>query len=208
MKLAIHHLAFERNNQFLFKEVNCLLNAGEVLQLRGANGSGKSTLLRILAGFLQPHEGAIQWQNQCIFKQRDAYQQQLHYVGHQHGVKHHLTVYENLQHYYALACLEQNDLQIKKIIQQIQMQHVIHTQASYLSAGQLRRLALARLLLTKTSLWILDEPTTALDVDGQQLLMNWLTEHLAEGGMAIIATHHHLQLAREIKTIHLGHIHD
>src|SRR5438046_786881 len=104
MTLLIKNIAFERNYQFLFSQVHCELQAGEILQIRGENGSGKSTLLRILASYLEPHEGNISWHGKCITLHRDTYQQQLHYIGHQNGIKPYLTVYENLELTSALMC--------------------------------------------------------------------------------------------------------
>ena len=101
MQLTIHHLSFERNNILLFNQICCALQPGSLCEIRGVNGSGKSTLLRILGGFIEPQEGAICWEGVSIFKQRDLYQQQTCFIGHQNGVKPYLTVYENL----ALSCL-------------------------------------------------------------------------------------------------------
>jgi len=206
-KLTIDNLAFERNNQFLFREINFALQAGDLLQVRGANGSGKSTLLRMLAGFIEPQGGTILWQDKSICQHRDAYQQQLHYLGHHNGIKHSLTVYENLQLHAALMTNKPEPNHLKTAIKQVDLTHVSHTQAIHLSAGQLRRLGLARLLLHPIPLWILDEPTTALDADGQALLGHLLKQHLTNGGMAIIATHQTLAILHNTKTIYLGEQH-
>lgn len=188
---VIDNLAFERNNQFLFAQINCTLQAGEVLQIRGANGSGKSTLLRILAGLIEPTNGSI-------------VTQPLHYLGHQNAVKQNLTVYENLKLYSALSGIKIQHLEINAIVKKIGLNHVTHRKACYLSAGQVRRLSLARLLLNPVPLWLLDEPTTALDTEGQQLLTDLLNQQAANGGMAIVATHQNLLLTHPLKTIHLG----
>ncbi len=195
MKLAINNLAFERNNKILFSQINCVLNSGELLQVRGANGSGKSTLLRILAGLIEPETGTVLWQDKLI------------YLGHQHGVKSHLTVHENLKLNATLFANKINSEAIRSTIQKIGLSHVANAQAFTLSAGQLRRLSLARLLLNPAQLWILDEPTTSLDVAGQQLLHELLNLHVTNGGMAVLATHQHLSLQCNIKTIALGDQH-
>lgn len=204
MQLIIDNLAFERNYQFLFSQINCVLNSGEILQVCGANGSGKSTLLRMLAGFIEPHTGTVLWQEKSIFRHRDTYQQYLHYVGHLNGTKPNLTVHENLQLNAALTNNKINSLHLKTTLQKMGLTHAIHTQAQYLSAGQLRRLSLARLLLNPTPLWILDEPMTTLDTEGQELLCDLLKQHLTNNGMAILATHQNLLLNRTMKVIHLG----
>lgn len=202
--LHIKQLAFERNFQYLFNHVNCELNPGELLQIRGTNGSGKTTLLRILAGFIEPHEGNVSWYGKSIFQDRESYQQHLKYIGHQNGIKPNLTVYENLQLNCALTNIRIESNHIKQVLEQCELDHLSHTQALYLSAGQLRRLSLTRLLITSASIWVLDEPTTALDDSGQKLLSHLLTQHLAKNGIAIIATHQNLLLERNIKTMQLG----
>ena len=203
MSIVINNLAFERNYHFLFNEINSSLNPGELLQVRGANGSGKSTLLRILAGYIEPHAGNILWQNKCIFKQRDQYQQQIQYLGHQNGLKPNLTVYENLQLNFALINQKPDSLKISAALKKVDLYHLQHKQIQYLSAGQARRLALSRLLLRDAPLWILDEPTTALDIHGQQLFADLLQQHLAADGMIVLTAHHELTYLNKIKTLEL-----
>jgi heme exporter protein A len=205
--LQIANLAFQRNNAMLLRDISCQLVAGEALQIRGANGSGKSTLLRILAGYLQPESGSISWHGLSIAEHRDTYQQELHYVGHQNGVKQNLTVYENLQLSSALRGKPCTPQHIHNILKQVELSHAAETKAIHLSAGQGRRLALARLLLHPATLWILDEPTTALDSTGQTLLIRLLNQHLANQGSVIVATHQTLPLAKPLQTIQLGESH-
>jgi len=192
--LTFENLTFERNQRVLFDPLNGKVESGECLQIQGANGSGKSTLLRLLAGLLTSEMGEIRWQNQSIFRQLDDYQQQLHYVGHRHGVRYHLTVLENIKLYgeifltktgaHAGAKQKQRD-----ILSRLKLDTVLHRQAQHLSAGQLRRFSLAKLLLHPRPLWILDEPTASLDNEGQQLFATLMQEHLRTDGMAIVATH-------------------
>ena len=202
--LSLEKLAFERNYQFLFQNINCSLAAGDTLQIMGSNGSGKSTLLRILAGFLDPSEGTLFWKNKPIQDLRTSYQNQLHYVGHQNGIKPLLSVLENLQ----LSCLvSQNQTApkiVSNIIEKMGLTEQRYTFAINLSAGQLRRVCLARLLLNPMPIWILDEPTTSLDASGSQLLINMLEEHLQTGGICILATHLNLALKSKIKILQLG----
>jgi heme exporter protein A len=202
-KLIIQELSFERNNHLLFSGINCSLQAGELLQISGTNGSGKSTLLRILAGYLEPLHGTITWQNESIFAQDD-YQPQLHYLGHQNGIKPYLTVDENCRHYCALA---RHKTAIDSILNKMGLSAVKHQPALRLSAGQLRRLALARLLMKSTRLWILDEPTTALDVDGQHLFAELVQHHLTQGGIAILSSHQDLHLP-STQQLRLGKNHE
>lgn len=204
MNLTITNLAFERNFRCLLNNINFTLTPGELMQIRGTNGSGKSTLLRILAGFIEPTRGTIQWQDKNVALDRDHYQQQIHYVGHQNGIKPYLTVRENLQLNYALANHPKNVEQLEYVLQQFGLQHLTQTQALHLSAGQARRIALARLLLHTTPLWILDEPTTALDEATQIFLTTLLQQHLSAGGIAIVATHHDLPQIQPHQLLQLG----
>ncbi|EKD54024.1 MAG: hypothetical protein ACD_60C00129G0001 [uncultured bacterium] len=203
MPLAIHNISFERNDSPLFSQLNCVLQPGDLLQVRGRNGSGKSTLLRILAGFLEPHEGDIIWEAVSILKQRGHYQQKMCYIGHQNGIKPYLTVHENLCLNAALMGFQPE--QIPSALSQIGLKTKIHTPAFQLSSGQLRRLALTRCLLSRASVWILDEPTASLDAEGQQLLIDLLKNHLHAKGIAIIASHHDLPWTEHQKTIQLAH---
>lgn len=192
MTLTLNTLSFERNYQYLFSNINCKINAGESLHVRGANGSGKSTLLRILAGFIETEKNKIQWQGQCITETRETYLQQIHYLGHQNGIKPFLSVLENLQLFLALTNHSVVDSKIKAAIEYVGLKEFIDTGTQTLSAGQLRRIALARLILHPTPLWILDEPTTALDTDGQKIFFHLLQEHLNQGGIAVLTAHHEL----------------
>ena len=202
MTLCLKNLGFERNNQCLLSQINCVVNPGECLQIYGANGSGKSTLLRIIAGFIEPHIGHVLWQDNCIFAKRDSYKENIHYVGHQNGIKPNLTVQENLQ--LSSALMGKSVPPTGSLLTQIGLMHYRDTKAALLSAGQLRRLSLARLLINTFKIWLLDEPLTALDGVGQSLLTQVLNQHLANGGIGILATHQALPLAHPIKIIQLG----
>ncbi len=203
MTLSIDNLTFERHDQPLFNQLNYTLNNGELLQVHGANGSGKSTLLRIIAGYIKPEHGAILWNHQPIFQHRDDYQQIIAYLGHENAIKPYLTVYENLKLINIL--MQAHHKQIDFIIEQIGLHSARNKMAWQLSAGQARRLALARLLLCPRLIWILDEPTTALDNAGQILFATLLNQHLTSGGIAIISSHHDLSSPRHKKTLQLTH---
>ena len=203
---SIQQLAFERHYQFLFKQLNVELHSGDLVQVCGNNGTGKSTLLRILAGFIEPHAGNIVWQGKSIFTELDAYQQQIHYLAHQNGIKPHLTVLENLTFNFALANKRLDLTHLNPLVDELSLSRLLDTKALHLSAGQLRRLAMLRIIANPAPLWILDEPMTALDASGQALLIDYLRKHLANQGMAIVATHQALPFAN-MKTIHLGEFH-
>lgn len=207
MKLTAEQLTFERNDAPLLNAVHFNLHSGELLQVQGANGSGKSTLLRILAGFIEPQQGKICWNDACLLTQRDHYQTQVHYIGHQNGIKPYLTVIENLQLYDAIFHHVSSTQHLHAVINQIGLSTLVNTPAFTLSAGQARRVALAKLLLRPCMLWILDEPTTALDTSGQQLFSQLLNLHLENGGMAIVATHHDFQISHPTQLLTLNHAH-
>jgi len=204
MTLHLQHLAFQRNNVFLFDGLHLELQPGELLQVRGENGCGKSTLLRILAGYLRPETGTVLWRGKNIFQTLDDYSEAICFLGHQNGVKSHLTVYENLKLVSALSGVKCQRDSLKKILQVMGLSSVEKMQAMTLSAGQKRRLALSRFQLVLRRLWILDEPLTALDEAGHALFKNMLEKHLASGGMAVVATHHDLKINDTMKTLVLG----
>lgn len=204
MTLCINNLEFSRNNEPLFSGIHNTLSPGELLQVQGANGSGKSTLLRILAGYIQSEIDMVLWHSKSIFQQLDYYTEELCYLGHQNGIKSYLTVYENLKLSCALSGKKISREQLKPVLASMQLEQAINTQAIHLSAGQKRRLALSRLQLTPRQLWILDEPTTALDSSGQHLFADMLKKHLLQGGMAVVATHHDLRITNKIKILQLS----
>src|SRR5437762_3167689 len=118
MTLILENLAFERNYQLLFHSINHRVNAGEILQIRGANGCGKSTLLRILAGYIEPQTGTVLWNGQAIF-QHEIYQQALCYIGHQNGIKPNLSTYENLKLYCALIAKKVDSTLLRSALQRV-----------------------------------------------------------------------------------------
>ena len=203
-QLVTQQIGFERNNQFLFNHIDIALNAGEILELRGANGSGKSTLLRVLAGYIEPHLGSILWNDQPVRDILEDYQQAIHYLGHQNGIKPTLTVEENLRLTCVLSGKSCDSAALTDALKKTGLNTLRESAAGKLSAGQSRRLSLTRLLLQPAQLWFLDEPTTALDSHGEKLFAEMLTEHLANGGSAIVATHHELPLLPTRKTLWLG----
>ncbi|MDX1900780.1 MAG: heme ABC exporter ATP-binding protein CcmA [Gammaproteobacteria bacterium] len=175
--LALNQLTFARNDCNIFSPVSFTLKAGELLQITGANGSGKSTLLRLIAGLIEPTEGRLE------------IHADFNYIGHSNAHQGSLTARENLQVAAAfLGITLTNDAQIQ-ILKQAGIEHLIDTQVKYFSAGQARRLALARLLIQPSTLWLLDEPTAGLDISAQRWFEEILATHLSRGGMAVVVTH-------------------
>lgn len=192
--LNVINLSCVRMNRCLFTNLSFELKPQAVLLIEGSNGAGKSSLLRLLAGLSTPQEGKIEWCGQSIHRVRENYYQDLHYIGHTNGIKLGLTVFENLQLAKQLIrTTHQPDYDA--VLTELNLSLYKHTYANELSAGQKRRLALARLLLFPKQLWIIDEPYTSLDVDTQLLFLAKLKRHCEQGGMAIISSHHAMDLA-------------
>jgi heme exporter protein A len=184
-------LSCVRQKTTLFRNISFTLKSGSLLVIEGANGSGKSSLLRLLAGLSSPAGGEIFWQNQSIYQIRDLYNDNMHYVGHANGIKLGLTVAENIK---LVKCLAGNNGNIfpdeHEILTLLQLATYKHVLAKTLSAGQKRRLALARLFLLPKKLWILDEPFTALDMNSHTIVLSLLEKHLEQNGISIISSHH------------------
>jgi len=160
--------------------------------------------LRIIAGFIEPQDGSILWKDTCIFKNLGIFQQQIQYMGHQNGIKHHLTLYENCQLSSMLVKNKPSPSIINKVLEQTGLSSFKHIKARQLSEGQRRRFVLARLLLNPAPFWILDEPLSSLDSDGQHLFYGILNQHLSHHGIAVIATHQNCEVSHPMKTIYLG----
>jgi heme exporter protein A len=178
-----------RNNQLLFLSLNFTINDGEVLHLQGENGIGKTTLLRCLAGFSKPYAGEIRLLGRKITGIEDV-KHYLLYLGHKLAIKDSLTAFENL-HYLTLSDTKQQK-KIAMALERVGLANKRDQLAGSLSAGQKQRLALARLLLSSARLWILDEPFTALDRFGLELVRELITEQTESGGMVILTSHHAL----------------
>ncbi len=180
LRLKVENIACERGGRLVFSNLNFTLNAGEILELRGANGSGKSSLLRLLAGLNSASTGSINFENGSPDL---SLAEQAHYIGHADANKTALTVSENLNFWAAFFGGDQAPLKA------FNLEALADDQALLLSAGQRRRLALSRLHCAKRPIWLLDEPDIGLDSASQFILQNQITRHLDEGGMALVATH-------------------
>ncbi len=189
--LVVTQLTCVRDDRVLFKDLNFQLNAGELLQIEGHNGSGKTSLLRILCGLSLAEAGQVLWQNQDIEEDKSVYWRHLAYIGHAPGIKLELTPLENLQMAKTLAAYPAN-IALESALEQVGLYGFEDVPTRTLSAGQQRRVALARLLTNDIQLWILDEPFTALDKKAIQMVENLLDQHAQRGGMAVITSHHHV----------------
>lgn len=191
-ELEISNLACTRGYRELFNGVNVTVSGGQLLLVEGKNGSGKTSFIRIVSGLALPSLGEVRWQGLDIFKHRSEYQQAVSYIGHRNGTKAHLTPMENLT-------LDPNTADIPKggalsALSEVGLDGFEDQQCCNLSAGQNRRVALARALIAKTQLWILDEPLTSVDVAGIALLEGLYSNHIEHGGSIIMATHQSMTL--------------
>ena len=189
-----------RNDVVLFSGLGFRLDGGDILQIQGPNGSGKTSLLRMLCGLAMPDAGEILWDGKNIHDYRQDYFTEMSYIGHINGIKMELTALENLTIAGALAVTNQS-ISLPDILEKMGLAEYENTPARKLSSGQRRRLALARLLITNTRLWILDEPLTALDDDGRQLMRDMITAHAAGNGITVLATHDPVDLQRHKITV-------
>jgi heme exporter protein A len=179
-----------RDDRILFEGLTFELVSGQVLLLEGKNGSGKTSLLRILCGFREPDAGQVLWCGEAIDDSQ--YYADMAYVGHLDGVKKELTVLENLK--VSLALGQCGQYSIQQALTKVHLTDYDDVLVQALSAGQKRRLSLARLLITKNSVWILDEPFTSLDKQGIALIETLMSEHCASGGMIVLTSHHDIEL--------------
>jgi heme exporter protein A len=171
------------------------MTPGTLLQLTGANGSGKTSLLRIISGLMLPERGEVRWHGTRIQSLAEEYSRSITYIGHRNGVKEELNSLENLCIASGLAGFELNREDARQALQQLGLGGREHLPARFLSEGQRRRSALARLLTCGTTLWLLDEVLASLDHAAGILIESVIGEHLSKGGMAIVATHQELHIS-------------
>lgn len=175
-------LGVGRGDTMLARDIALSVPAGRGLMLRGPNGAGKSTLLLTLAGLLSPLEGSV-----ALEGHDDDLGPAFHHCGHRNAIRPRLTAVETLEFWYGIN--GNPAMPVAEAIDRVGLRRQAKLDAAYLSAGQQRRLALARLLVSARPVWLLDEPTSALDAEGQKLLTGLLEDHLAAGGIAVIASH-------------------
>lgn len=187
--LRIEHLQCIRDDRILFDDLNFQLSVGQLLQIEGPNGCGKTSLLRILCGLTLATEGVVYWNNQDIQAVAAEYWATLAYIGHAPGIKADLTPLENLAMARALSA-NPTEMDLETALVQMGLYGFEDVPTRTLSAGQQRRVALARLLINQAQLWILDEPFTALDKAAIKMIENLLDNHARQGGMAILTSHH------------------
>jgi heme exporter protein A len=187
--LKIENLAFERNDVLLFDPVCLELNSGEALHIKGANGAGKTTLFQLLIKMLEPSTGNLCFRGQNVSECHFEYLSDILFIGHQSGVKAALTAEENLRW---MSPDNTSPDKITAALQSVGLEHYASVPCYRLSAGQHRRVALARLMTTKATLWYLDEPFAALDKQGVAFIESCMQKHLDKGGSIVFSSHQDL----------------
>lgn len=189
--LELVNISCERDGRLLFSGLSRSISSGDILQIQGPNGSGKTTLLRVLTGISMDYEGSLCWRGRNLAQDSVEFRSNLLYIGHSPAVKRSLTPEENLAWYGGLGGGATRD-GISKALAEVGLAGYEDVPSFQLSAGQLRRVALARLYLSRARVWILDEPFTAIDHQGVSKLRELFSHHAASGGMLILTTHQDL----------------
>lgn len=194
MRLVAEGLSARRGEDLIFQDISFEIASGEALVVKGANGSGKSTLLRVLAGLLPAEKGSAKLL--AAAQPVERLSEAAHYLGHRNAMKRELTVEENLAFWKAFLgdFAGGMGVSIDEAAESVGLGGIVHLPFGYLSAGQQRRMAMAKLLVAWRPVWILDEPTAALDAAAEEMFAGLVTAHLARGGIAIAATHQPLGL--------------
>ncbi len=199
--LSGNDLCLLRGDRCLFQHLSFALNPGELLFVEGANGSGKTSLLRGIAGLLDFETGHIRWDGQESLDNYQAFRSDLIWLSHRVGFKDELNLLENLQFESALRASSMQ--KTEAVIERLGLARLTGLPFRYLSAGQQRRVALARMLLADARLWMMDEPFTNLDSAGQGLVRELVSDHLAAGGVCAMASHQDPQINAPVKRIRL-----
>ncbi|MFI4981397.1 MAG: cytochrome c biogenesis heme-transporting ATPase CcmA [Nevskiales bacterium] len=203
--LSTTELACVRGDRRLFSGLGFKLESGERLHVGGENGAGKTSLLRMLCGLSPPDAGVIRWQDEPIGALGDEYRKAVLYLGHHNALKEELTALENLQTSAALAGVCVTDDEAMQILRHVGLAGREELPVRYLSQGQKRRVALARLLWSRAPLWVLDEPFVALDVVAVSWLAQIVGAHVAGGGMAVLTSHQDVDIPGGVaQTLRIG----
>lgn len=203
--LEVIDLECTRGDRRLFSDLSVQLNAKELLHVHGHNGSGKSTLLRTLCGLFEPTAGEVCWNGTPIRSLREEFAREVLFLGHKAGIKDELTALENLRIASTLDGVSISEEEAWKTLDNMGLRGFEDLPCKQLSQGQKRRVALARLQVSKARLWILDEPFSALDKAAVGLLEKVINAHLSAGGMVVLTTHQEVALTRgQVKQLRLG----
>ena len=190
--LETRELTCVKDDRVLFEGLNLSLKPGQILLVEGKNGSGKTSLLRILTGLNLPESGDVLWRGQPISEVGADYYEQINYIGHHDGVKRDLTCLENLRLVQAMG--KPLPITLDDALERVNLLRFGDNFVATLSAGQKRRLALARLVVTEATLWIMDEPFTSLDKASMAMFQAMFEAHLATGGIIVMTSHHDIEM--------------
>jgi len=190
--LQTRDLSCVKDDHTLFAELNIDLQAGQILLVEGKNGSGKTSLLRILTGLSLPESGEVLWQGHPISEVGADYYEQVNYVGHHDGIKRDLTCLENLRLVQAMG--KPLPIDLDNALEKVNLYKFGENFVATLSAGQKRRLAMARLVVTEAMLWIMDEPFTSLDKASMAMFQKMFELHLEQGGVIVMTSHHDIEM--------------
>jgi len=204
--LEIQTLECVRDDRLLFSELSFSVADAEVLQIEGPNGSGKTSLLRIICGLRLPEAGQVMWQGEPISSNREDYYANMVYIGHLPCIKADLTVLENVRSLLDTRSLTLSNVVIEAALAKVGLASYEDVPGKALSSGQRRRILLAFIELAQARLWILDEPLTALDVQGVALMESMILEHRQAGGSVVFTKHHGMQLDCDMRSVQLGSI--
>ena len=200
-QLTADALTLFRGDRCLFKGLSFALNPGELLLLKGRNGSGKTSFLRAIAGLLELESGSVVWNEVAVTREPQIFQNSLVWMAHQVGFKGDLTLLENLR--FEASLRPQSSQDLEDVLKRLGLNRLKRLPMRSLSAGQRRRVALARMLLSDAQLWIMDEPVANLDDEGRALVIELIREHLAAAGMVIMAAHQDVDIDATVQTIEL-----
>lgn len=200
-KLSANTLTVIRGETCLFQDLSFALNPGELLLLEGQNGSGKTSLMRAIAGMLSMESGEIFWNGNDVSRQRQGFHGELVWLAHRTGLKGDLTLVENLR--FEASLRPQTNIDSDIVYERLGISRLKTLPLRSLSAGQQRRVALARMLLADVPLWLMDEPFTNLDREGRKLVVELIEEHLAAGGMCVMAAHQDVDIKATINRVAL-----
>ena len=194
IKFSGENLTCIRGERIVFADLSFSIDEGEMLYLKGPNGSGKSTLLRLMAGLLRPSIGSLTWGGIDISDDDELFRSLIHYVGHQDAIKTALTVEENLSFWVNINSGTHKKNNVREALDHFSLEKFAKLPAKFLSAGQRKRLNLARICASWAPLWLLDEPSSSLDVASLNTLNTVMSNHQKKGGMIAIATHEKIDL--------------
>ena len=200
-KLSATDLTLFRGERCLFSDLDFALNPGELLLLEGQNGCGKTSLMRAIAGLLEFETGDVYWDGKSVREYRQAFHSEMIWMAHRTGLKLDLTLVENLNFERRLRASSEADFE--SVLERLGIQRLKRLPVRSLSAGQQRRVALARMLLSKAKLWFMDEPVTNLDRDGRKLVVQLVNEHLERGGLCVMAAHQDIEIQGTMRRVQL-----